>query len=243
MSTREMPQATKAFLKPRSSTKITIHIPGPHKNPSFLSITAWFNNLQYLKIDAAQFSSNRSIIEGLKSMKSLRKANFLRHPLSKYDAWKLGLEEVEFKCSREWDLEHRVEISIADARERRILAREQQLAEEAQRMERARRILEFQDALDIMSTAFAVLSIMNESGTYPYDGTAGELPNTSTNKSRCSTVDSGCEIRMESESTDEKQQRITENKVQHEQEANVDLVSIMKCVCVFKGKRYHFKED
>ncbi|KAF9984674.1 hypothetical protein BGZ79_005560 [Entomortierella chlamydospora] len=179
-------------------------------------------------------------------MRSLRKANFLRHSLSKYDAWKLGLEEVEFKCSREWDLDHRIEISIADARERRMLARKQQLAEEAERMKRARRILEFQDALDIMSEAFSILNIMNESGTHPDDGSADhdiELSNTSSNTSHCSAVDSGCKIGMESESTDEKHRRITEDEVQDEQEANEDLISIMKSVCVFKGKRYHFREN
>ncbi|KAF9374829.1 hypothetical protein BGX21_004024 [Mortierella sp. AD011] len=211
-----------------------------------LFIRAWFNNLQYLKTDVAQFSCNKSLIESLKSMRSLRKANFLRHSLSKYDAWKLGLEEVEFKCSHEWDLDHRIEISIADARKRRMLAREQQLAEEAERMKRERRTLEFQDALDIMSDAFSILNLMDESRIHPDNGSEDhdiELSNTSSNTSRCSTVDSGCKIGMESESTDEEHRHITEDEIQDGQEANEDLISIMKSVCVFKGKRYHFTEN
>ncbi|KAF9205129.1 hypothetical protein BGZ49_004422 [Haplosporangium sp. Z 27] len=190
-----------------------------------LFLQEWFSNLQYLKVGAAQFSSNNSIIDGLKSLKCLRKSNFIRHSFSEYDAWKLGLEEVGFKCSREWDIKHHVEISIFDARERRIMDREKQKEYEAWIEKQTKRMLEYQDYLDIMSTAFVVLNAMGDSEDY-----------------HCDDVPDQSYCKVESMKSDmEKQQLIIEEKIQREQEANDDLLLIMKCVYVFNGKRYHFE--
>ncbi|KAG0366112.1 hypothetical protein BGX24_003851 [Mortierella sp. AD032] len=203
----------------------------------------WFNGLHYLKIDASQFPSKKSIMNGLTSLKRLCKANLPRHQLSSYEVWELGLREVGFKCSREWDLKHRVQILKTDAQERRRLTREQQHQEEARELERAKMLLEFQESFELMSTAFSMLDAMEDSDTPP-DHDAEEQHDEQLISlkeiSRCETVDSTCAIYQDQEGESVAQREQAEQEAVEEQEAEEeDDVDFMRCVYVFKGRRFH----
>ncbi|KAF8926324.1 hypothetical protein BGZ58_011277 [Dissophora ornata] len=198
----------------------------------------WFNGLHYLKMDAAQFPSNKSMLDGLHSIKSLRKACLRRHRLSNYEAWELKLEEVDIKVTHEWDRKHRIELSVAAAREQRLVAREKQrqgVLELAKQVLESLKTLESQDKPDVTEAAPGALDNADVNGTG--QGQDGE-PSSETLKDRvrCDSVDSACEI--EPEISEEEAMALEEQEAEEEY-----LSKILRCVYVFKGKRYHSKVE
>ncbi|KAG0298717.1 hypothetical protein BGZ98_000110 [Dissophora globulifera] len=116
---------------------------------------SWLNGAHYLKMDAAVFFSNKSMLDALRSIRSLRKSVLRKHRLSNYEAWELGLEEVGFKCSREWDVAHRIEVSVVDARKRRELAQEKLRKEEEAAAERAQKLHDLEQEMKAEAAAAA----------------------------------------------------------------------------------------
>ncbi|KAG0249391.1 hypothetical protein BG011_009342, partial [Mortierella polycephala] len=226
----------------------------------------WFSHIRYLKLDAAQFYDNKSIVDGLRSVSNLRKATLRRHRLCEYDAWKLNLEEVEFKCSREWDHKYRFELIQENIQERRRLIREhQRLIWERERKEeekllekvqvaKLRRSRKLEDVLDIMSTA---LLFLEEAGETPEGSVCSDEDEQGQSEQpkervRCESVDSGCALRSDDGNDSDKDEteemenarRRAEEEAREEQEARKqDVWQSQRCVYMFRGKRYHFKEE
>ncbi|KAG0365910.1 hypothetical protein BC939DRAFT_441084 [Gamsiella multidivaricata] len=187
---------------------------------------AWFKDLHYLRVNASEFSSHKAIVDGLRGMKDLRKAYFRRHPISYYTAWELGLEEVALKCSREWDFKRRLEVSMMEARERRIADREQQRKWETEELEETKS--QEQEELEFMAMAFSFMEYGQEGVPAAKD------------RARCETTDSACAIDQEHEEAAERQRRKEEEEALEEQEwERESLKQLQRSVYMFKGKRYH----
>ncbi|KAF9178029.1 hypothetical protein BGZ51_008171, partial [Haplosporangium sp. Z 767] len=223
----------------------------------------WFNHVRYFKLDATQFYDNKSIIDGLRSVSNLQKVTLRRHRLCEYDAWKLNLEEVELKSSREWDLKYRLELVQEKAQERRRLIREhqrlireQERKEEEEQLERVRiaglrKSKQSEDVFDIMSTAFSFLDD-DETPEGSVCSNGDEQSEQPKERVRCESVDSGCALGSDDGSDNEKDEaenirrRAEEEAMEarEEQEARKqDVWQSQRCVYVFRGKRYHFKEE
>ncbi|KAF9962973.1 hypothetical protein BGZ65_006903 [Modicella reniformis] len=206
-------------------------------------LQTWFNGIQYLHMDATQFSSKESMVDGLLSLKSLRKSVLRRHRLSYYEAWKMGFEEIGFRCSREWDIKRRVQVSIIDGKELRRLARERLLEQEAQELKHAERLLMFQDMLDIMETSFAVLRDMDDSIEAEQDNEEERsIENPSTQQEEgVGSGENPCENEQKQADDEAEILRKAEEEAQEErEEAEEDLQDILRCVYVFRGKRYRY---
>ncbi|KAG0204705.1 hypothetical protein BGX33_008318 [Mortierella sp. NVP41] len=228
-------------------------------------LQTWFNDLDYLKFESTVFHDHRSMLDGLYSIRSLRKVFLCRQTVSDYDAWKLELEETPFKSPFEWERKTRhlsyqaelqrlrqlVKDKQAEEEEKEMLARadaEAQMAQEAQDKARAEA-----EASAATATSVAAEAGQDNSDTRGPPVTGVDRPDISVDKDeddhqkteptattmdrlRCQSVDSA--IALE----EEQAQATEEGKIAMEEEQN-DVFESMRCIYVFKGKRYRRKAD
>ncbi|KAF9373432.1 hypothetical protein CPB97_000545 [Podila verticillata] len=201
-------------------------------------LLTWFGGATFLHLKRSFPEDLKTLLDSFRLLKNLRKVKVHGLHVCDYDAWKLGLEDAIYKSSREWEEKYRDEFFCKSALERIEKEKQRIREEEAQERAEEQALQEVEDALEIMSTAFAVLETQEEGEeeVATVDEVSKEpIPETvdaPSERTRSETVDSACAL-------DDKQ-------ILSEQEQKRELEQAMaechRCVYVFNGHRYHFKD-
>ncbi|KAF9126134.1 hypothetical protein BGW39_006846 [Mortierella sp. 14UC] len=211
---------------------------------SFLQ--TWFSNVAYLKFESTLFHDDRSMLDGLYSIPSLRKVFLCRQTVSEYDAWKLGLEATPFKSPFEWERKTRHKSFQAELQRIRLIAKQKQAEEEekeAQAKAEAEAEARAKAAINAPASATAAGVTLDHRPDVSVDSNnkvdtlkSAEPATATADRARCQSVDSA--IALEEEQT----QAAEQAKIALEEEEN-DRFESFRCVYIFKGKRYHREAD
>ena len=228
-------------------------------------LQTWFGEVVYLKFGFTVFYSHQSMLNGLYTLRSLRKVFLCRQALSDYDAWKLGLEEAPFKSPTEWERSTRHLSCQTELQRLRLVASEKQ-AEEEEKEARARAEAEAEALADARAKAqedaraagldgdaleAAVASVTVAQPDIPVDkddSLKTEPTLTPGERVRCQSVDSA--IALEEEEEEKKQQQAQaaekakmEKELEELEMKKSDIFESLRCVYVFRNTRYHRKAD
>ncbi|KAG0278645.1 hypothetical protein BGZ95_003501 [Linnemannia exigua] len=212
----------------------------------------WFSNVVYLKFESTVFYDDRSMLDGLYSIPSLRKVFLCRQAVSKYDAWKLGLEETPFKSPFEWERKTRHESFQAELQRLRLIEKQKQ-AEEEEKEARAKADAEAEAEAEARAKAKAVVDtpasvtiagvtldhrpdVSVDSNKDDTHKSTAEPTTTSVDRVRCQSVDSAIAL------GEEQAQAAEQAKIALDEETS-DRFESLRCVYIFKGKRYHREAD
>ncbi|KAF9915152.1 hypothetical protein BX616_006798 [Lobosporangium transversale] len=192
----------------------------------------WFSNVRYLKMGVPRIPSNRWLMEGLLSLKHLRKSNIRGCRLSGYELWEFGLKEAAPKAPHDWDQKSRVQFIEAEARRRRELFRisERQLEHQEQRREQ-RRCKNFDPWEETIAPAFS-------SGLFdfPEEDTDAKVDEDGYLMER---KQQQLKERAEGEAELEMLKKKREKEAQEDQGfVKAEVHDRLRCIYVFKGKRY-----
>ncbi|KAK3831065.1 MAG: hypothetical protein J3R72DRAFT_527894 [Linnemannia gamsii] len=214
---------------------------------SFLQ--TWFSNVVYLKFESTLFYDDRSMLDGLYSIPSLRKVFLCRQAVSKYDAWKLGLEETPFKSPFEWERKTRHESFQAELQRLRLIEEQKQAEEEekearekaeaeaeAEAEARAKAAVDTPASVTVGVTLDHRPDISVDTNKDDTHKSTVEPTATAVDRVRCQSVDSA--IALE----EEQAQAAEQAKIVLDEEKS-DLYKSLRCVYIFKGKRYHREAD
>ncbi|KAF8942896.1 hypothetical protein BGZ47_006033 [Haplosporangium gracile] len=199
----------------------------------------WFSSLTYLKFESTVFFDDRSMLDGLYSIPSLRKVFLCRQTVSRYDAWKLGLEECPLKSPFEWERKTR-HISFQAELQRLRLVAKQKLAEAEEKEAQAKTALLEAEADEARAKA-AMAALAADDNTISSDVSVDNNNKvkpepTPTDRMRCQSVDSAIAL-------EEEQAQATEQAKTELEETERDRFESQRCVYIFKNKRYHREDD
>lgn len=216
-------------------------------------LQTWFSSITYLKFESTVFFDNRSMLDGLYSIPSLRKVFLCRQALSEYDAWKLGLEGCPLKSPFEWERKTRHISFQSELQRLRLLAKQKQ-AEAEEKEAQARAIIleaeaEAAKAKAAAAAAATALHSANDTTTTPaivgsdvsvdnnnHKDNSKSEPTSTTDRVRCQSVDSAIAL-------EEEQAQAAEQAKMAKEDAENDRFESLRCVYVFKNKRYHREDD
>lgn len=212
-------------------------------------LQTWFSSITYLKFESTVFFDNRSLLDGLYSIPTLRKVFLCRQAISEYDAWKLGLEECPLKSPFEWERKTR-HISFQTELQRLRLVAKQKQAEAEEKEAQARAVILEAEAevarVKAAAAAIALQSVNDTTTTTPVIvGSDVSVDNNKDNKPeptptadrvRCQSVDSAIAL-------EEEQAQAAEQAKNAKEDAENDRFESLRCVYVFKNKRYHREDD
>ncbi|KAK5827085.1 hypothetical protein F5H01DRAFT_330700 [Linnemannia elongata] len=210
----------------------------------------WFSSLTYLKFESTVFFDNRSMLDGLYSIPTLRKVFLCRQTLSEYDAWKLGLEECPLKSPFEWERKTRHVSFQTELKRLRLVAKQKQAEAEEKEAQARAIILEAEEEQarakakaagtvlqsNIDTTPASVGSDVSVDSNNNKDSNKPEPTPTTTDRVRCQSVDSAIAL-------EEEQAQAAEQAKIAKEEADGDRFESLRCVYVFKNKRYHREDD
>ncbi|KAG9072205.1 hypothetical protein KI688_006429 [Linnemannia hyalina] len=207
----------------------------------------WFSSLTYLKFESTVFFDNRSMLDGLYSIPTLRKVFLCRQTISEYDAWKLGLEGCPLKSPFEWERKTRHISFQAELQRLRLVVKKRQ-AEAEEKEAQARALIlevEAEEAKAKAAAAVAALQSDNNVTTPAFVGSDVSVDNNKDNKPeptpttdrvRCQSVDSAIAL-------EEEQAQAAEQAKLAKEDAENDRFESLRCVYVFKNMRYHRGDD
>ncbi|KAF9906238.1 hypothetical protein EC991_000865 [Linnemannia zychae] len=204
----------------------------------------WFSEVTYLKFGSTLFHDDRSMLDGLYSIPSLRKVFLCRQAVSEYEAWKLGLEATPFKSPFEWERKTRHKSYQAELQRLRLIAKQKQAEEEEKEAEAKAKAEAEARAKATIDTPASITSAgvtLDHRPDVSVDSNkdtpkSAEPTSATTDRVRCQSVDSA--IALE----EEQAQAAEQARIALEEEEN-DRFESLRCVYIFKGMRYHRGAD
>ncbi|KAG0286352.1 hypothetical protein BGZ96_009529 [Linnemannia gamsii] len=199
----------------------------------------YFSSLTHLKFESTTFYDTCSTLDGLYTIPTLRKVFLCRQHVSKYDAWKLGLEQCLIRSPFEWERKTR-HISFREELKRLRAVEKQKWTEAEEKELQVKALIAEVEAEAAKAKAKAagtpVPSSVDHRSELSADNKPAEPTSTTTDRVRCQSVDSAIAL-------EEEQAQVADQvKIALEEEER-DLFESLRCVYVLNNKRFHREAD